>query len=38
MHVFESWWNRAPVVLRLTLMVGCIVAAIFGGSADGYWQ
>jgi hypothetical protein len=38
MRFFESWWNRAPMMLRVGLMVGCIVAAILGGSADGYWQ
>ena len=38
MHVFESWWHRTPVLLRFTLMMVSIVAAVLGGGADGYWD
>jgi hypothetical protein len=38
MRLFEHWWERAPLVLRLALFVVSIVGLVLGGSADHYWE
>ena len=38
MRFLESWWERAPRVVRLVLTVAPLVAMLLGGSADHYWE
>jgi hypothetical protein len=38
MSLFQSWWERAPLYVRIVLFVAAIVAMVFGGSASGYWE
>ena len=38
MKFFESWWQRAPLVIRIGLFVLSIVGMLLGGAADAYWD
>ena len=38
MKWFEAWWQRAPLCVRLAIVVASIVAMVVGGAADAYWQ
>ena len=38
MRFLDSWWERAPWLLRLSLVVVCLLAVALGGAADHYWE
>ena len=38
MRFFESWWERAPLYVRIVLFVASILALVLGGSAEGFWE
>jgi len=38
MSFFQSWWERAPLFVRIALFAAAIVGTVFGGSASGYWE
>jgi hypothetical protein len=38
MRFFESWWERAPFIVRIGLFVASITAMVLGGASDAYWE
>jgi hypothetical protein len=38
MQFLESWWERAPLYVRIGLFVASITAMVLGGAADAYWE
>ena len=38
MKFFENWWERAPLIARIGLVVLSIAGMLLGGAADAYWD
>jgi hypothetical protein len=38
MHLFENWWERAPLYLRAALLIASVVGLLFGRPVDAYWE
>jgi hypothetical protein len=38
MNFFESWWQRAPLGMRIALFVLSVAGMLLGGAADAYWD
>ena len=38
MRLFENWWERAPLFVRIGLWVMTIAGMVLGGAAGSYWE